>query len=96
MTTKRDAVGVVDAINSEDIGKFPDSNLSESLQRITGISISRRDGEGSQITARGFGAAIQHGHAERPHDAGGGRVLPARRAALQAARSTSRTSPRKP
>jgi len=56
MTTKRDAVGVVDAINSEDIGKFPDSNLSESLQRITGISISRRDGEGSQITARGFGA----------------------------------------
>ena len=56
MTTKRDAVGVVDAINSEDIGKFPDSNLSESLQRITGISISRRDGEVSQITARGFGA----------------------------------------
>jgi TonB-dependent receptor len=56
MTTKRDAVGVVDAINSEDIGKFPDSNLSESLQRITGISISRRDGEGSQVTARGFGA----------------------------------------
>jgi TonB-dependent receptor len=56
MTTKREAIGVVDAINSEDIGKFPDSNLSESLQRITGISISRRDGEGSQITARGFGA----------------------------------------
>ncbi len=56
MNTKRDAVGVVDAINAEDIGKFPDSNLSESLQRITGISISRRDGEGSQITARGFGA----------------------------------------
>lgn len=56
MTTKREAVGVVDAINSEDIGKFPDSNLSESLQRITGISISRRDGEGFQMTARGFGA----------------------------------------
>ena len=56
MATKRDAVGVVDAINSEDIGKFPDSNLSESLQRITGISISRRDGEGFQLTARGFGA----------------------------------------
>ena len=56
MTTKRDAVGVVDAINSEDIGKFPDSNLSESLQRITGISISRRDGEGALVTARGFGA----------------------------------------
>ena len=29
METKRDAVGVVDAINAEDIGKFPDTNLSE-------------------------------------------------------------------
>ena len=56
METKRDAIGVVDAINAEDIGKFPDSNLSESLQRITGISISRRDGEGALVTARGFGA----------------------------------------
>ena len=55
METKRDAVGVVDAINAEDIGKFPDTNLSEALQRITGISIDRRNGEGSTVTARGFG-----------------------------------------
>jgi TonB-dependent receptor len=55
METKRDSLGVVDAINSEDIGKFPDTNLSESLQRITGISIDRRNGEGSLVTARGFG-----------------------------------------
>jgi TonB-dependent receptor len=55
METKRDALGVVDAINSEDIGKFPDTNLSESLQRITGISIDRRNGEGALVTARGFG-----------------------------------------
>ena len=55
METKRDAIGVVDAINSEDIGKFPDTNLAESLQRITGISIDRRNGEGAQVTARGFG-----------------------------------------
>jgi|SwirhirootsSR3_FD_contig_101_1579939_length_3469_multi_5_in_0_out_0_1 TonB-dependent receptor len=55
METKRDAVGVVDAINSEDIGKFPDTNLSEALQRITGVSIDRRNGEGATVTARGFG-----------------------------------------
>jgi hypothetical protein len=55
MELKREAAGVVDAISSEDIGKFPDTNLAESLQRITGISIERRDGEGAQITARGFG-----------------------------------------
>ncbi|MBO7921364.1 TonB-dependent receptor [Alteromonas sp. K632G] len=55
MGIKRDSAGVVDAISAEDIGKFPDTNLAESLQRITGISISRNNGEGSQITARGFG-----------------------------------------
>src|SRR6187397_837839 len=55
METKRDALGVVDAINAEDIGKFPDTNLSEALQRITGVSIDRRNGEGAQVTARGFG-----------------------------------------
>jgi TonB-dependent receptor len=53
---KRDAVGVVDAISAEDIGKFPDANLSEALQRITGVSIDRRNGEGALVTARGFGA----------------------------------------
>lgn len=55
MELKRNTAGVVDAISAEDIGKFPDTNLAESLQRITGISIERRDGEGAQITARGFG-----------------------------------------
>jgi len=55
LETKRDAVGVVDAINAEDIGKFPDTNLAESLQRITGVSIDRRNGEGALVTVRGFG-----------------------------------------
>ena len=55
MEIKRDAIGVVDAINAEDIGKFPDTNLAESLQRITGVSIDRRNGEGALVTARGFG-----------------------------------------
>ncbi|MCX2795427.1 TonB-dependent receptor [Microbulbifer thermotolerans] len=54
MDIKRDASGVVDAISSEDIGKFPDTNLAESLQRITGVSINRVNGEGSEITVRGF------------------------------------------
>ena len=55
MEMKRDAVGVVDAINAEDIGKFPDTNLAESLQRVSGVSIDRVNGEGSRVTARGFG-----------------------------------------
>jgi TonB-dependent receptor len=55
MDIKRDSAGVVDAISAEDMGKFPDSNLAESLQRITGVSIDRQRGEGSQVTVRGFG-----------------------------------------
>ena len=52
---KRNSSGVVDAISAEDIGKFPDTNLAESLQRITGVSINRTNGEGSLVTVRGFG-----------------------------------------
>lgn len=54
---KRDASGVVDVITSEDIGKFPDSNVAASLQRVPGVSIQRSGtrGEPTGITVRGFG-----------------------------------------
>ena len=55
MNIKRNAQGVVDAISAEDIGKFPDTNLAESMQRITGVSIDRSNGEGSKVTVRGMG-----------------------------------------
>ena len=55
MDVKRQSDGVVDAISAEDIGNFPDSNLAESLQRITGVSIERERGEGGRVTVRGFG-----------------------------------------
>lgn len=58
MDTKRNNDGVVDAINAEDIGKFPNTNLAESLQRIPGVSINRVNGEGSQVTVRGFGGSF--------------------------------------
>ena len=55
---KRESFGVVDAISAEDIGKFPDTNLAESLQRITGVSIDRVNGQGAQVTVRGFGPSF--------------------------------------
>ena len=55
MDAKREASGVVDSISAENIGKFPDTNLAESLQRITGVAIDRSGGEGQLITVRGFG-----------------------------------------
>ena len=56
--TKRNESGVVDAISAEDIGKFPDANLAESLQRITGVSIDRQNNEGNQISVRGMGPSF--------------------------------------
>ena len=58
MDTKRDSQGVVDAITAEDIGDFPDTNLAEALQRITGVAIDRERGEGATVTVRGFGADL--------------------------------------
>jgi TonB-dependent receptor len=54
-TIKRESSGIVDAITAEDIGKFPDTNLAESIQRIPGVTIDRLNNEGSRVTVRGFG-----------------------------------------
>jgi TonB-dependent receptor len=53
LEVKRESITVVDAISAEDIGDFPDKNLGEALQRITGVQISRQDGEGRGVSIRG-------------------------------------------
>jgi TonB-dependent receptor len=52
---KRQENASTDSILAEDIGKFPDLNLSESIQRIPGVALARDGGEGRQITVRGLG-----------------------------------------
>ncbi|WP_338339931.1 TonB-dependent receptor [Xanthomonas euvesicatoria] len=51
---KQNAEQIVDSIVAEDIGKLPDNNVAEALQRISGIQISRNYGEGSAIAIRGL------------------------------------------
>lgn len=51
---KRAADDIRDVINAEDIGKLPDTNVAEALQRITGVQIGRDMGEGSEIAVRGM------------------------------------------
>lgn len=51
---KRTAVNAKETIMAEDIGKFPDLNIAESIQRIPGVAISREGGEGRNITLRGL------------------------------------------
>lgn len=55
MSDKKESSTVSDGIAAEDLGKFPDLNVAESLQRITGVSIDRSGGEGQAVTVRGFG-----------------------------------------
>ena len=51
---KRNDKRIVDAIIAEDIGKLPDNNIAEALQRITGVSLNRDFGVGEGISIRGL------------------------------------------
>ena len=51
---KRTSVNSKESIVAQDIGKFPDLNIAESIQRVPGVAISREGGEGRQITLRGL------------------------------------------
>lgn len=65
LDVKRGALGLIDAITYEDMGRFPDSNLATALMRIPGVTVSRAvtslnginssTGEPTEITVRGFG-----------------------------------------
>ncbi|HET9053194.1 MAG TPA: TonB-dependent receptor plug domain-containing protein, partial [Cyclobacteriaceae bacterium] len=52
---KRNAGSVLDSITATDIGKLPDATIADSLQRITGIQITRSGGEGTIVNIRGNG-----------------------------------------
>jgi iron complex outermembrane recepter protein len=51
---KREAAQVMDVITSEDVGKLPDANVAEALQRVTGVQITRVFGEGQAVNIRGL------------------------------------------
>lgn len=51
---KRDSTQIVEAITADDIGKMPDQNIAESLQRLPGVQIDRREGQGTKVRIRGL------------------------------------------
>jgi TonB-dependent receptor len=54
LAIKRLSNSTVDAITAEDIGKFPDKNIADSLQRVPGVVITRDGGEGNSVSIRGL------------------------------------------
>ncbi|HEX6741594.1 MAG TPA: TonB-dependent receptor, partial [Sphingomicrobium sp.] len=55
---KRRASVIADVLTAEDIGKFPDKNVAEALQRIPGVQINREFGEGERVNVRGTAANL--------------------------------------
>jgi len=53
LDAKREAIAIMDAVSAEDVGKFPDKNLAEALQRVPGVVLNREFGEGERINVRG-------------------------------------------
>ncbi|MCL1138940.1 TonB-dependent receptor [Shewanella pneumatophori] len=58
INSKRFSNAVVDAVNAEDIGKFPDNNVAEALGRVPGVTVSKQFGEGSAVSIRGASNAL--------------------------------------
>ena len=54
LSNKRDSNQMIESVSAEDIGKFPDQNVAESLQRLPGISIDRSNGQGTRVRIRGL------------------------------------------
>ncbi|MEN0037586.1 MAG: TonB-dependent receptor [Cellvibrio sp.] len=52
---KKNSNLVSDSIAAEDLGKFPDNNIADSLQRVPGVAIDRAGGEGRYVSIRGLG-----------------------------------------
>ncbi|MGN6374483.1 MAG: TonB-dependent receptor [Sphingomonas sp.] len=58
LAQKRTANAFVDVITAEDVGKFPDKNVADSLQRVPGVIITRNGGEGQNVSIRGLSSDL--------------------------------------
>ncbi|PTY08366.1 TonB-dependent receptor [Opitutaceae bacterium EW11] len=58
LETKRESASIIDVITAEDVGKFPDTNIAESLSHLTGISVDHQFGEGEKVSILGTDPAL--------------------------------------
>jgi TonB-dependent receptor len=78
---KRNAEGVIDAVSSDDLGKLPDKNAAESLDRLPGVSITVDQGEGRYVSIRGVSPTLNNTtingvYSGSPEADSGGRLVP--------------------
>ena len=59
LNRRRDSTQIVDSVVAEDVGKLPDNNVVEALQRVTGVQVTDRgQGEAAGIQIRGLPDAL--------------------------------------
>jgi iron complex outermembrane receptor protein len=72
---KKSTDAIVDVITAEDVGKFPDTNVAESLSHLPGFAVDRQFGEGEKVSIHGTDPALNRifidGHAIASADWGG-------------------------
>ena len=73
LDNKRESNQIIESVSAEDIGKFPDQNVAESLQRLPGISIDRSNGQGQRVRIRG--SRSERHAAQRRHLSDGPRAV---------------------
>ncbi len=54
LSLKKNSDQIIESITAEDMGKFPDQNIAESLQRLPGVQIDRENGQGTKVRIRGL------------------------------------------
>ena len=65
---KKNASVVIDSINAEELGRFPDADVADSLEHLPGITITRTTGgEGEKVIGPRLWTAVQHRHVQQPH-----------------------------
>jgi len=55
---KRNANAIVEVVTAEDVGKFPDKNVADALQRVPGVIVTRSGGEGKNVSVRGLSSEL--------------------------------------
>ncbi len=55
---KRNANAIVEVVTAEDVGKFPDKNVADALQRVPGVVVNRNGGEGKNVSVRGLSSEL--------------------------------------
>src|SRR5690349_6033195 len=72
---KKNTQAVAEVITAEDVGKFPDTNVAESLSHLPGLSVDRQFGEGEKVSIQGTDPALNRvfidGHSVASADWGG-------------------------